>query len=112
MIECIWLFLALVVAHALCDFPLQGDFLARLKHPWRHPLTADVPWWWCLSMHCAIQAGGVYVVTGSRLLAAAEFGAHAVVDLAKCADRITFAQDQAAHVACRAAWAAVAVFCL
>lgn len=106
----LWCFLGLVVAHALCDFPLQGDFLARMKQFRRDPRSLDVPWWWCLAMHCAIQAGGVYVVTGSRWLAVAEFFAHALVDLAKCDDRITFGQDQAAHVGFRAAWAALAVF--
>jgi hypothetical protein len=37
------LFGALVAAHALCDYPLQGDFLARAKN--RAAPIAGVPWY-------------------------------------------------------------------
>ena len=47
----------LVVAHFLCDFPLQGDFLAKAKNP-EAPLPG-VPWQWAMLAHAAIHAGAV-----------------------------------------------------
>lgn len=96
--------------HALADFPLQGDFLARWKQPEFLPLP-DQPggqrnpiWHWCMGAHCAIQAGGVYVITGWWVLFVLEFVAHAAIDYAKCRGRITFAQDQVLHLGCKILW--------
>lgn len=50
----------LMVIHALTDFPLQGDFLARAKNH-RAPV-AGVPWRVALAMHCLIVAGGVALI--------------------------------------------------
>lgn len=91
---------ALVIAHALCDYPLQGDFLSKAKSP-AAPLP-DVPWPWALGAHCAIQAGGVWIVTGSLVLAIAEFVAHWWIDVAKCWRRISFSTDQVLHLATKA----------
>lgn len=71
MIHGLLLFLGMVVAHAVCDYPLQGDFLARAKNP-TAPIPG-VPWWWAMGAHAAIHAGGVFVVTGSVSVSLAEF---------------------------------------
>lgn len=100
------LFLLLVV-HALADYPLQGDFLARAKNH-RQPIPG-VPWWQALAAHSMIHAGGVWLVTGSILLGLAELVSHAVIDWMKSGGGLTFTQDQALHVWFKACWAAFAV---
>lgn len=101
------MFFALVALHAVADYPLQGDFLSKAKS--RTSPLAGVPWYQALGAHSAIHAGAVGLVTGSLWLALAEFVLHSLTDDAKCAGRITFNQDQAIHVTCKAAWAVLAV---
>lgn len=96
------LVLLLLFGHALADFPLQGDYLARAKNR-TNPLPGT-PWWIALGAHALIHAGAVLLVTGSPWLALAELVAHAVIDDAKCAGHIGYVTDQAMHVACKLAW--------
>jgi hypothetical protein len=98
--------LLLLMAHAVADYPLQGDFLARAKNVLA-PLPG-VPWYQAMGAHCAIHAGFVYLVTGSAALAAAEFVCHWTIDTLKCTGRLSFNADQAAHVGCKVVWAAIA----
>jgi hypothetical protein len=100
------IFLMLLVAHALCDFPLQGDFLARAKNP-AAPIDG-VPWQWAMGAHAAIHAGAVGYCTGSLWCAVAEFFAHWALDCVKCHGGMTFSQDQMAHIACKGMWAVLA----
>lgn len=102
----ILLVLKLLVAHALCDYPLQGDFLAKAKNP-RAPIP-EVPWAFPMAAHAAIHGGAVAFCTGSPLLGVLEAALHAVIDYEKCVGRFTFAQDQIAHVMCKVAWALMA----
>lgn len=94
--------LLLLAAHALCDYPLQGDFLAKGKNH-ANPLPG-VPWYQCLLAHALIHAGAVAVITESATLGIAEFAVHAATDYAKCAGKLTFDQDQAIHYASKALW--------
>jgi hypothetical protein len=95
----------LIVAHALADYPLQGDFLSRAKsHVAPIP---GVPWYQALGAHAAIHAGFVGVITGSVWLGLAEFLAHSATDYAKSAGRIGFNLDQAIHIGCKVAWVAI-----
>lgn len=89
--------------HAIADYPLQGDFLAKAKNH-----TAPIPgidWWIALLNHSAIHAVGVAFITGSVPLACAEFVLHSVTDWLKCDGRISFRVDQAVHVGCKLIWA-------
>ena len=126
--------LLLFAGHALCDYPLQGDFLAKWKNHrfgicfcgkdiekvgeywaagpevckdnhWHKPLRRPVPWWQAMAAHSFIHAGMVYLVTRSVWMAIAELGIHFVTDYAKCDGRISFNQDQAIHYACKVLWA-------
>ena len=97
----------LLVAHFVCDYPLQGDFLAKAKNG-AQPIPG-VPWQWAMLAHCSIQAGGVWFATGSWIVALLEFVAHWVIDCAKCNGLLTFGQDQFAHVGCKVLWAVVVV---
>jgi hypothetical protein len=110
----------LLVAHSLCDYPLQGDYLSVAK---RRGSGLETPWWIALTAHALIHAGAVALVTGSILLGLAELIAHWSIDFAKCegwftpdwpfewtmaAQRRAFTIDQALHVACKIVWAAIA----
>ena len=99
-------FFALVIGHAVADFPLQGEYLAlgknrryltRLKDPNRPPEM----WVFCMGAHCLIHAGTVWVITGSSLLGVVELGVHWALDQAKCEGKTSFAADQWAHVGCK-----------
>lgn len=92
--------------HALADYPLQGDFLAKAKN--RTTPIPGVPWWQALTAHAAIHAGGVYVITGSVWMCIAEFVIHWLTDDAKCRGRLSFNADQSIHIACKVAWAIIA----
>ena len=100
---------ALLIAHALCDHPLQGEYLAL--HKSRHYSSKDPGspsvWGHCLTMHALIQAGGVWVVTGSPVFALVEFVLHWIIDLLK-AERITNIHvDQLLHLLTKIAYVIV-----
>lgn len=102
------LFFAFVIAHAVADYPLQGDYLARMKcrdqsatpHEWLIPLTA----------HSLIQAGGVWIVSGSALLGAVELCLHWLIDLGKGEGKFGYVTDQVSHIACKVAYVVAMVF--
>lgn len=95
-----WLF----VGHALCDFPLQGDYLSRAKRR-SEPEGAGGMWFFALTAHALIHGGAVALVTGSYWLGSAELLAHWAIDKAKCERRIGPEADQALHFACKFVWA-------
>lgn len=94
--------IALVAGHALADYPLQGDFLARAKN--RTMPFPGVPWWQALAAHCSIHGAFVAFITGQAWLFVAEFYLHWVTDDAKCRGKLSFNQDQAIHIACKVWW--------
>jgi hypothetical protein len=100
------MFAGLMVGHAVADYPLQGDFLARAKN--RTAPIPGFPWWQALSAHALIHAGAVGLITGIWWLGIPEFIAHFVTDDAKCRGRLTLNQDQAIHAACKAVWVLIA----
>ncbi len=102
------LLLLLLAAHALCDYPLQGDFLSKAKN--RQAPLPGVPWFQALGAHALIHGGAVMLLTGAWWLALFEVAAHAVIDDAKCAGRIGFNTDQALHIACKVAYAAIVAY--
>ena len=102
----ITLLILLLFAHALADFPLQGDFLARAKFG----TIPGIPGWYALATHSLIHAGFVFWVTGSLALFAIEFVAHYVIDTLKIKRHISFMVDQVLHIACKVAYAAVIVY--
>lgn len=102
------MFFLMLVWHAIADYPLQGDFLARAKS--RAAAIPGVPWFQALVAHALIHAGGVWLITGSAWLGLAELLAHALIDDAKCMGRLSFNQDQLLHVACKAGWALIAMW--
>lgn len=100
----------MIAGHAMADYPLQGDFLAKAKN--RFAAIPGVPWYQALGAHSAIHAGFVGVITGSLFLAICEFILHCRIDDAKCAGKISYNQDQALHIACKVWWTVLAVWVL
>lgn len=98
--------LALLFAgHALADYPLQGDFLAKAKN--RFAPIPGVPWVYGLLPHAAIHGACVGLITGSLTLGVAEFVVHCIIDDAKCAGRFGFHVDQMLHLICKILWVAL-----
>ena len=93
----------LLVGHALADYPLQGDFLARAKNAWAP--VPGIDWRIAMMAHCAIHAGVVMLVTHNLVYALLEFALHFGIDVLKCKGITTFRMDQLFHVLCKVAWA-------
>ena len=97
------LFAAFVVIHALADFPLQGDYIAKQKSR-RHADTHSV-WIVALTAHCIIHAGGVWLVSGSMAFGLAELILHSLIDIGKGEEKFGLVTDQLLHLACKLAYA-------
>ena len=106
--ELFQMFVLLLVAHALADYPLQGEFLAKAKN--RFAPVPGVPWYQALAAHAVIHGGAVGWSTGSITLGAFEVICHMLIDDLKCGHRISYNVDQFLHVACKVVWAALATY--
>lgn len=95
----------LFAAHFLCDYPLQGDFLAKGKNRF-NPLPG-IPWYWCMLAHCFIHAGAVYLITGNPFLGIVELAIHFKQDDMKCAGELSFNGDQLLHLWAKVVYVAV-----
>lgn len=101
-------FFALAVAHALADFPLQGDYLARQKT--RTSAGSREEWIVALSAHSLIHAGAVWLVTGSMILGVAELVLHALIDLGKGERKFGLMTDQILHLSCKVGYVVLLAF--
>lgn len=120
-------YLALMLAaHALCDYPLQGDWLSKAKNhnfvltknglehrdkfmsvsgpEFVYPKGSETIWPGALAAHAAIHGAAVYMITGSPILGVLEFVAHALIDFTKCEGLIGYNIDQTLHVLCKVLW--------
>lgn len=107
-------FFALVIGHAIADFPLQGEFLAKAKN--RHADLSDIfgkipippsLWIHALTAHSLVHAGAVWLVTGSVALGVLELVIHWIIDFSKCENWTSFTTDQLLHLGCKVSYAAL-----
>lgn len=91
--------LYLLGAHFLCDFALQGDYMARAKKP-----RGALEWPWAFFGHGIIHGAAVTLITQSPWLGLAEVFFHCWIDAAKCEGFISYHVDQWLHIACKAVW--------
>jgi hypothetical protein len=104
------LFFALLIGHMFADYPCQTEFMALGKdHRRPRPLpgakgeTRGV-WVHCLTAHCLIHAGAVWVITGSMALALVETVLHWIIDFIKSAGLTNLHLDQFLHLVCKAGY--------
>ena len=105
----------LIIGHAIADFALQSDTMAKGKNRNREDRSLVPPgqvytptWGYWLSAHSAVHAGMVYLITGSTLLATLELVLHFAIDYGKCENWYGVNQDQAKHIICKFIWAGFA----
>ncbi len=102
------LFFKLLIGHAVCDYPLQGDFIGKFKsHKVESPIPGVKIWFHLLTAHALIHAGAVWLITGMAWLGLAEFVLHWWIDWAKSEGLSDFHSDQIAHVSCKCFWVAI-----
>ena len=97
----------LIFGHALGDYPLQNDFMARGKN-WKTPVPG-VPWFYLLGAHSVIHGGLAGLATNSPSVGILETAAQFFIDSLKNKGIISINGDQALHIACKVVWAAMVV---
>jgi hypothetical protein len=103
--DCAALFFALLIGHALADYPLQGEFLAIHKdRNFRDPVRRlpEGLWMHCLFAHSLVHAGFVWLITGRVFFGVVELVLHIVLDFLKCEKRTSFHTDQFLHATSKA----------
>lgn len=105
MTEFLTIFFYLLCGHAIADYCLQSDYIARCKSRW----SGDPSWFWVLSAHSLTHGAAVSLITGNPLLGFLETAVHWGIDMAKCAGKTNIHQDQTLHVICKVIWAACIV---
>lgn len=101
------LFIKYLMGHALCDFALQSDVMAKFKN-WNNK-PDNIPngqklvsvWQYWMASHALIHGGVVYLISGSIWLGAIETVLHFGIDCAKCKNWTNPHQDQLLHVICK-----------
>jgi hypothetical protein len=94
----------LIAAHFLCDYPLQGDWLSKIKNH-KIDMVGEMIWPEALIGHSMIHAAAVYLITGNQCVAVSELVIHAATDFSKCEGWIGYRTDQSIHLACKILWA-------
>lgn len=89
------IFFQLLVGHAIADFALQSDTMAREKRP------NKIFWHYWLFAHSLTHGGMVYIVTDNYLFGVAETILHFLCDYCKCRRWLTVHQDQFLHILCK-----------
>ncbi len=106
------LFFKLIMGHALADFALQSDSMAKGKNRNRKPDMSVVPpgqvytpsWMYWLTAHALIHGMCVWIITQNMALGVAETVCHWGIDFGKCESWYGMHEDQIMHLICKAAW--------
>lgn len=98
-------FFVLIALHAVVDYSLQTDWIARGKSRHTNPSCAlGMPWYYILLAHSLQHGLAVLLVTASLLFGLVETFAHFLIDLAKNERLIGPHQDQFLHVLLKVAF--------
>lgn len=102
-------FFKLCIGHAVADFWAQSAEMRHSKGWDNNVKSGSVEIWpYALTAHALIHAGAVWIVTGSPLLAFAEFICHWLIDYGKCSHLYNVHVDQSLHIGCKIIWAVLA----
>lgn len=108
------LIFAFLIIHAVADFALQNEFIARSKV--RGADLSDLfgggqppkgIWAYSLSAHSLIHAGGVWLISGSVIFGVTEFVLHWMIDFTKGNRCFNFHIDQFLHILCKIIYAII-----
>ena len=105
MMSWMWMFFALLMAHALTDYAWQPEFMAQWKHPDAFIPPSAGHWTWWMAAHSLVNGAGVAVVTGSLALGLGETAYHAFLDYGKCVEWWDTSTDQECHLVSKVLWA-------
>lgn len=98
----------LLVGHAVGDFALQTEWMARSKNATRRRTKGserrDLIWVHVLSAHALVHGGAVALATGMIWLGIAETIAHWTIDYGKSQQMYNFHTDQFLHLGCKLVW--------
>ncbi len=108
--------LAMIMGHSLGDYPLQGAFLSSCKNRntdssifFGRSTVPEGLWLHALTAHSLIQAGIVWIITGSLAVTIIELVIHWITDFVRCEEWISFNMDQAIHIGCKIVFAILLV---
>jgi hypothetical protein len=101
------LFVKLLMGHAIADFGLQSDSMAKGKNrnvspiyiPPGQKLQICWPYWLCA--HGLIHGAMVTLITGNVWLGLIESIFHSAIDFGKCENCYGIHEDQAMHLLCK-----------
>ena len=106
----------LLCAHALADYALQPEVMARWKYPDAVVPPAAGAWWWWMTAHALVNGCAVGLVMqatrGWWCAGILEALHHGLTDYAKCRHSITANQDQMSHLVFKAVLALLATMTL
>ena len=97
----------LLCGHALADFALQNNAMAKGKNPHNKPdyipagQKDNLHWLYWLAAHGLISGGVVFLITQNIWCGVAETVLHCGIDFLKCDNRINLHTDQFLHFLCR-----------
>jgi len=96
-------FVVLMFGHAIADFGLQSEAMAKFKNPKNKPTAPEgqkqVPVWWLwLGAHGLIHGTFVYLFTGVFSLGLMEVILHCMIDYLKIINMTNPYEDQALHI--------------
>lgn len=101
-----WLLLfKLLCGHALADFSLQTDAMAKFKNRNNKAAPPLPPWAYWLTAHALMHGGMVYLITGSLTLGLVETAIHWAADFMKCEGLTSPHADQAIHIVAKVFYA-------
>lgn len=102
----------LLVGHAVCDFPLQGEAIAVNKNRnMKTDLQKSVPWYYWMGAHALTHGGAVALITGMPVLGLLETVCHFGIDFLKCEKIFNIHVDQFLHFVCKTIWIVVWLLC-
>ena len=103
----IFTFFRLVMGHAVADFGLQSEAMAKGKNRNNRIDPSLIPpgqtydpyvWLMYLTAHALIHGAAVFIVTGSHMLALLVVVTHLVIDFGKCENLYGPTVDQLLHL--------------
>lgn len=105
------LFFVLMAGHAVADFALQSEWVAKNKNRHVRELmtpeqqhTYQVIWPHLLTAHALMHGVMVYLITQNTYFGIAETVLHWIIDFGKCEKWYGFHTDQFLHIGCKVLW--------